>query len=212
MAREMAESFLATKPIASELCFLVDEDDHSEQFGCNGTARVWTAIVSPAGIRGAVHPLNWFLSSGIENCFQTIAFLNDDHRFITPDWESRIIEARQKYAVVHPCDGFNNESALTIPFFDARIAKALGFIAPPVLAHLFSDDFWKHMGEALHSIKYLADVQINHLHPMAGKREWDAVTKAVNTTEARERDRLAFYKYMATEFPNDVEKARKAIE
>ena len=159
---------------------------------------------------GAVWPLN--NSRAWEGEYDTIGFINDDHRFVTPDWEAQIIEARQKYAVVYPNDCNNNESALTIPFFDARIPKALGFIAPPCLAHLYGDDFWFHLGHALHSIKYLPDCKIDHLHPFAGKREMDATTQAVNNDNVREHDRLAFYKYLGSEFPQDVEKARKAIQ
>lgn len=210
MAREMAESFLATKPVNSYLLFLLDnEADFLPSPHPHGHWGQWS--FGAADVRGAVAPLNRALHHATSGGYDTIAFLNDDHRFITPDWEQRIIEARQKYAVVYPNDCFNNESALTIPFFDARIPKALGFIAPPCLCHLYSDDFWFHMGNALHSIKYLPDVKIEHVHPFSGKREMDATTAAVNTTEARERDRLAFWSYMATEFPSDVEKARKVM-
>jgi len=213
MAREMAESFLATKPEQSMLCFVVDEDDPDSHFQSLQDAIATLPVpLSLVGLKGAVWPLNCARLSALETEPHTLAFLNDDHRFITPDWEQQIIEARQKYAVVYPNDCNNNESALTIPFFDARIAKALGFIAPPCLAHLYSDDFWFHLGYALHSIKYLPDCKIDHLHPFAGKREMDATTQAVNNDNVREHDRLAFYQYMATEFPGDVEKARKAIQ
>jgi hypothetical protein len=77
----------------------------------------------------------------------------------------------------------------------SRMIKALGFMAPPAMRHLYLDNFWKELGEAVGGLVYLPDVIIEHLHPVNGKAEWDERYRAVNAPDKDAADRQAWMEY-----------------
>ena len=48
----------------------------------------------------------------------------------------------------------------------------------------------------MQSLHYLEEVIIEHLHPIAGKAEWDEGYKAVNAEEVYSADAKAFDEYI----------------
>ena len=67
------------------------------------------------------------------------------------------------------------------------------------MKHLYLDNFWKKLGEDLGSLTYLEDVIIEHMHPVAGKAEWDEGYVAVNAQEVYSADALAYRNYIQSE-------------
>jgi hypothetical protein len=67
------------------------------------------------------------------------------------------------------------------------------------MKHLYLDNFWKALGEDLGNLAYLPQVIIEHLHPVAGKAEWDEGYRAVNAQEVYSFDRLMFDNYIKSE-------------
>jgi hypothetical protein len=88
------------------------------------------------------------------------------------------------------------------------IVRALGYMAPPALTHLFVDDFWRDLGRAADCLRYLPEVVVEHLHPIAGKAEWDEGHKRVNAASMYAADRVAYTRYRATQFRADVVKVQ----
>ena len=68
-------------------------------------------------------------------------------------------------------------------------------MAPQVMRHLYLDNFWKHLGEQTGGLRYLGDVVIEHLHPVAGKAPWDHRYAAVNASARDTEDRIAWEMY-----------------
>ena len=77
-----------------------------------------------------------------------------------------------------------------------NIVRALDGMVPPDMIHLYLDNFWLRLGKDLGAISYLEDVIIEHMHPAAGKGEWDAGYKEVNASEVYDADRIALDTYL----------------
>jgi hypothetical protein len=81
-------------------------------------------------------------------------------------------------------------------------------MAPPNLTHLYVDNFWKDLGQLAGCIRYLPDVVVEHLHPVAGKAAWDEGYVRVNAQSMFSRDRSAYERYRLTALQADVAKVR----
>lgn len=94
--------------------------------------------------------------------------LDDDHWPLTIGWDALYLNALNDLGgtgVVYGNDLFQGENLPTVPGLSADIVRALGWYAPPVLGHLFCDNYWLELGRRSGLIKYLPDVQIQHRHP-----------------------------------------------
>ena len=141
--------------------------------------------------------------------YEYIAFLGDD-TLPQGNWYAKIMEALQskKNAVVYGNDLIHGAGLPTSVFMDSNIVRCLGFMAPPNQQQLYVDNYWKALGEKLGTLTYVPDAIIEHLHPLAGKSENDAVYDARYTTERWNADKKAFSLYMAYDFYEDVDKIK----
>lgn len=138
--------------------------------------------------------------------YDIIGFMGDDHRPRTPGWDARVSDAlRPTPGVAYGNDLIQGPSLPTAVFVSAQVIRRLGYIAPPGLTHLYLDNFWLELGHAT-TLLYLGDVVFEHLHPIAGKAEWDAGYIEVNSGGTQEHDRLEFERYMREDWPTEREK------
>jgi hypothetical protein len=89
------------------------------------------------------------------------------------------------------------------------IVKALGGMVPPEMIHLYLDNFWMQLGKDLGAMRYMGHIILEHLHPIAGKAEWDAGYKEVNAQEIYSADAKAFHEYITGD---DYVKLLKALQ
>jgi hypothetical protein len=54
------------------------------------------------------------------------------------------------------------------------------------------------LGKDLNALRYIPEVVLEHLHPIAGKAEWDEGYKDVNAQEIYSADKKAFDDYLAS--------------
>ena len=151
------------------------------------------------------------LSAGmvLADCAPTIVgFMGDDHRPRTVGWDQRIIDAMPPLGVVYTDDGFQGENLPTSVFMDAELIRRLGWMVPPGIGHLFCDNAWKTLGEALGTLVYLSDVLIEHMHPHADKAPMDAGYAEVNSARQWEADEAAFRRWVAADLPRDVARVK----
>jgi len=78
------------------------------------------------------------------------------------------------------------------------IVKALGGMVPQGMIHLYLDNFWMKLGQDLGALRYMPEVIVEHLHPVAGKAEWDEGYLAVNAQEVYSADFEAMNAYLAS--------------
>lgn len=123
-----------------------------------------------------------------------VGFMGDDHRPRTVGWDARYLEALHELGtgIVYGNDLLQGRNLPTQCAMTSDIIRSLGYMAPPGLRHMYVDNFWLALGRSAGCIKYLPDVVIEHMHPIAGKAEWTEGHVRVNAREMYEHD-LATY-------------------
>jgi hypothetical protein len=137
-----------------------------------------------------------------------VGFMGDDHRPRTVGWDQAVIDAMPPLGVVYCDDGFQGPNLPTSVFMDAELIRRLGWMVPPGIGHLFCDNAWKTLGEALGTLVYLPDVLIEHMHPHAEKAPMDAGYAEVNSARQWEQDEAAFRRWVAADLPRDIARVK----
>ena len=198
---EFYEEFKKTSTI-TDLVFGLDDDDVEYP-------RIDGALyeVNPRAMMNGT--LN-FIAKKYADQYEYIAFMGDDHRPRTLGWDQKLVDsiADIKNGIAYGNDLFQGENLPTAVLLKSSIVKTLGFMAPPVMKHLYLDNFWKDMGNELNSLRYLDDVIIEHMHFLIGKSEEDAGYAEVNSSEIGNHDRLAYLEYSNFRFSFDAERLR----
>ncbi len=81
----------------------------------------------------------------------------------------------------------------------------------PTLRHLYIDDYWKTFAGPVGCLYYLPDIIIEHMHPLAGKGQWDEGYKRVNDESVYSADREALEAWRATQMDADIERLRAIV-
>jgi hypothetical protein len=140
-----------------------------------------------------------------------IGNLGDDHVARTPAWDRRVLEALDEPGIAYGDDRFQRRELPTAPFISASIVLALGWYALPACRHLFVDNAWRDLGVQAGCLRYLPDVVIEHVHPLAGKAAWDEGYHRANGEETVEHDKRAYDEWREASMGADVDRVRAAI-
>lgn len=185
---------------ASDLLFIIDANDpkHDQYHFEVGQERCMTIDNNS---RGMAYPINKAANAiAKQDKYDFFAFLGDDHRPRTAEWDLQLMAAMQRRpSMAYGNDLLQGKRLPTMITMTSDIVKALGGMVPPNMKHLYLDNFWKKLGEDLGSLTYLEDVIIEHMHPVAGKAEWDEGYKEVNAQEVYSFDALAYQNYIQSE-------------
>jgi hypothetical protein len=146
--------------------------------------------------RGMCGALNYAARRYAE-LYDYVGFMGDDHLPRTPHWDSRILEELDSLEprVVYGNDLLQGAALPTAAFMHSRMVRAMGFMAPACLRHLYADNFWMTLGQAVDGLRYLPDVVIEHIHPAAGKADMDERYRVVNSAETDQSDRREWTLY-----------------
>ena len=141
---------------------------------------------------------------------EAIGFMGDDHRPRTPGWDATYVATLREMGVgiVYGDDKLQSEALPTQCAMSASIVRALGWMCPPVLRHLWIDNFWLDLGRGADCLRYLPDVLVEHMHPYVDKGVMDAGYERVNSLEMIDHDRDAYEQYVISYLSSDVEKVR----
>jgi hypothetical protein len=124
-----------------------------------------------------------------------VGFMGDDHRVRTKGWDAQLAEAAGWWGIAYGDDLIQGAELPTSVVMSADIVRVLGHMVPPVLGHLFVDDYWKALGQGIGALTYVPDVVVEHMHPSAGKAELDASYERTNHPDQYERDGDAWRQY-----------------
>lgn len=129
--------------------------------------------------------------------FDQIGFMGDDHRPRTPAWDQLLGDALKWSGpgVAYGNDLIQGANLPTAVLISEEVLSTLGYFCPPGMTHLFLDNAWKAIGEAS-NLTYRPDVIIEHVHPIAGKAEWDAGYVEANSGATWEADEKAYRSWM----------------
>lgn len=200
-AARLAEAFRETDALNALPVFVADEND-PELPGYRALldeGRISRLMIPPVNqvASGMCAALN-FAARRYAEIYDAIGFMGDDHLPRTRGWDDQIMDALDSMEpkVVYGNDLLQGPNLPTAVFMPSRIVRAVEFMAPPVMRHLYLDNYWKTLGEHLGGLVYLPDVIIEHLHPIAGKAPWDERYEAVNSSLRDHADRSAWLEYV----------------
>lgn len=157
----------------------------------------YSMLVSPPRARvGMVSVVNTIgmMLAGRNNGWGVVGVMGDDHLPRTEGWDETLLAAAFG-GIAYGNDLLQGGNLCTAAFLDARIPRALGYLAPPQLRHLYVDNVWMDWGRGIGHLNYQDDVVIEHVHPGANKAPWDAGYEAVNGRETAQRDLEQYHQY-----------------
>jgi hypothetical protein len=174
----MIEAFEQTKGREStELVFVLDDNDVElpNYSGALLERPLWADYFTvPNEIGGSMVAALNYAAVTTSPYSAVIGFMGDDHRPRTQRWDVKISDelASKEIVLAYGNDLLQGHNLPTAVFMKSFVIEALGWMAPPVLKHMYADNFWYALG-ATHGMSYMGDVIIEHLHPIANKAKWD---------------------------------------
>ena len=145
-------------------------------------------------------------ANAFANEYEMISFFGDDH-LIKTKWESEMYKANQVangFGIFYGDDLLQGARLATAVCLDAKIVRLLGYIAPPMLTHLYADNFWMDLGRALDTLKYFPEIVFEHIHPHIGKSEEDSMY--IESNSFFEADQKKYEQYVSSgEFNKAIE-------
>jgi hypothetical protein len=213
----LVEAFRATCTTQPSVYFAVDADDPTlPEYIAVVQAPAFASHVLKFGLfihtvepRSMVHALNETVRS-FSRPPLAIAFMGDDHMPRTVGWDAAYLEALRALGtgMVYGNDLLQGQRLPTQIAMTSDIVKALGYMAPPELLHLYVDNFWLDLGRQAGCIRYLPDVVVEHRHPVAGKAAWDEGYARVNDASVYAADGDTYAQYAASLLPAAVAKVK----
>jgi hypothetical protein len=144
--------------------------------------------------------------------YEAVGTLGDDHRPRTPGWDRRLMTALAgRPGVAYGDDLFQGPLLPTAVVISSAVILALGYMVPPGVMHLYMDNFWLRLGHDLGVLEYCPDVIIEHVHPSAGKAEWDDGYARVNSAENAAADYTAWDDFLHGQWPGDLARLRETL-
>jgi hypothetical protein len=159
--------------------------------------------------RPMVAKLNYVAARHAETPF-ALGFAGDDHVPRTHGWAGRYLDELHELGtgIVYGDDGMQGGKLPTQWAMTSDIVRALGRMVPADVEHLYCDNAIMCLGTEATCLRYLPDVLIEHMHPMAGKAATDHGYARVNHPEQYSRDQEAFLRWTASPMPEQVAAVR----
>jgi len=209
-ALELYESYMDT--ISDQrnavLIFCVDEDDPERHAYEAMHSELKIRVMPPSGMMvGSLNSAAASFAAG----FPILGFLGDDHRLRSKGWDRAVIQLMNGAGFAYGNDLLQGERLPTHIWVRSSIVKALGWMGLPTCKHLFIDNVWKDLGWYSQSLAYMPEIIVEHLHPLAGKADWDEGYKRVNADDIAQHDRDAYVHWREESMEFDVEVVKAAM-
>lgn len=198
-AARLATAFRETTSLDAVAVFVADPNDPrlADYRDLLTEGRIDRLVITDReGGGGLCYPLNYAACRYAE-LVNYVGFMGDDHLPRTAGWDREMVEELDSLQprVAYGNDLLQGPNLPTAVFMQSRMIRAMGVMAPYAMRHLYLDNFWKHLGEQTGGLRYRDDVVIEHLHPVAGKAEWDERYRVVNDRAVDDEDRAAWVHY-----------------
>jgi hypothetical protein len=176
----------------------------------------YQAYTVPAGARTTINerlrlvPKLNKMAEQLQDAYEYLFFIGDDHRFMTDGWEDRFLSDASSMggiAIMYGNDMLQGAALPTAVFISTAITRALGFMAPGCIQHMYADNFWKDLGDALGILKYYPDIIVEHLHFSVKKSKPDAQYREV--AALHRSDEAAYKQYLKNNSAADIERVRQ---
>lgn len=136
----------------------------------------------------------------------------DDIRFRTHGWDRLIADAfpRDGVALVHGRDGFQDAALGTHGFVTRRWVDTVGYFVPPLFSSDYNDTWLNDVADRIGRRVYVPEVLTEHMHPAAGKGEWDRTHRERLERHAAD-DPAAIYVEHEPQRERDAERLRAVM-
>lgn len=118
-----------------------------------------------------------------------VMLINDDHLWITPEADEKILAQINGHNVIGTNDGPSIDKPWNAPHricgaicFSGKVLRALGWMFPPGLQHLYSDDAWGYICGKAMNCNILMDVCVHHDHAYKDPTKKDDTYFKINGT------------------------------
>lgn len=152
-----------------------------------------------------------------------VGILNDDHRPRTKGWDQVIVSQLNGANIAFTNDGPTPDKPYAFPnkicgaiAFSGKVLKTLGYMFPPGVQHLFSDDAWGYLFGNARAAIALGNVCVEHDHAYKKPELQDETFKLINGPQGLvngqgigglwPKDREAFQKWLETQAQDDLQK------
>lgn len=138
----------------------------------------------------------------------------DDIAFRSPRWDDHVLDAFDAFgdriAFVHGDDRLQGARLGTHGFLHRAWVDVVGYFVPPYFSSDFNDTWLTEVADAIGRRVYLPEVVTEHLHPLAGKADWDVTHR--ERLERGQRDEVGRrYDLLAAQRELDAAMLRAAI-
>ncbi|SCL31972.1 hypothetical protein GA0070616_4367 [Micromonospora nigra] len=206
----LVETWEATDAYAhARLAFAIDGDDpHHAAYERQASAQ--SLMLTIVRWLPMVHKLDR-VAVGLATDYLALGFAGDDHLPRTPGWAKRYVDELRQMGtgIVYGDDGYQGERLPTQWAMTADIVQALGRMVPAPVEHLYCDNAVLELGRAAGCIRYLPDVVVEHMHPVAGKGVDDEQYRRVNGRAQYDRDRRAYQRWRRGGLRADARQVRE---
>lgn len=139
-----------------------------------------------------------------------VGFAGDDHLPRTAGWARRYLEVLRELGtgIVYGDDRIQGEKLPTQWTMTADIVRTLGRMVPAPVEHLYCDNAVLALGRAAGCIRYLPDVVVEHMHPVARKAALDDGYRRVNSRDQYRRDGEAYRQWTRDGLDRDADALR----
>jgi len=199
-------ALLKENSVISDICVAIDEDQSELYPRIDG-------VIYEVNPRLRMNGTLNLVANKYADKYETIYFLGDDHKPRTHGWDESLYEPikARGYGLAYGNDLLQKQNLATAVMMSTNIIRAIGYMAPPKLVHLYMDNFWMNLGQALQCINYKGDVIVEHMHYMAGKAAADEQYLDVNSDEMYKKDKETYIEYVQTDLKHDLEKLILAL-
>lgn len=138
----------------------------------------------------------------------------DDIVFATPGWDTMVAAEFGKYpdriVFVHGNDLLHGPALGTHGFLHRRWVQTVGYFTPDGFVSDYGDTWINDLADRIGRRVYLGDLITEHLHPAAGKAEWDQ-THTERLARHGAENPAALFEARAPEREADAARLRAAI-
>lgn len=200
----------------ADLAFVVDTDDPClDEYGIAATdSTPPLARVSVADVWRPLVPKLNLAATGWAPQYFAVGFAGDDHLPRSVAWAKSMLDALRELGtgIVYGDDLLQGERLCTSWAMTSNIVTTLGRMVPAPVDHMACDNAVMDLGRLAGCLRYLPDVVIEHVHPLAGKTDWDAGYRRVNRPEQYRADELAYGRWIRQGRAADVAAVRRLRE
>lgn len=194
-----------------EVIFYIDDDDIEsiETYKMLGTNV--QAVIDKRG--------DGNLSKMWNRCYEIassdiIMHCGDDIRFRTNDWDLKVLDKFNEYddkiVLVYGDDGIRKDDLATHGFIHKNWIDTIGYFLPPYFSSDMNDYWLTDCAKGINRLVKI-DILTEHLHPVAGKHEWDETHQERLKRGERDNVRELFHKFRPKKL-EDIQKLKIFIE